>query len=128
VRDRLRSEGRWQAPWFLIRLYLRLGEAASAEALDRDLRHQAASGPSPGLIALFGQLAPGMDMHEALSRQLRLMHSCDPQLHLLTPPSEARPTHLVLGSHRYSVMSMHEHAASLHRVMPCPMLVFSPAN
>ncbi|MDY0744079.1 hypothetical protein SNE35_06165 [Paucibacter sp. R3-3] len=104
VRDRLRSEGRDTLPWFRIHLYLRLGDAASAAALDRDLREQ---GPTQGLIALFGDLEPGLTIETAMARQLDLMS---------------------LDTRRYAVMTLHGDADCLHRVMPCPTLVFCPAN
>ena len=112
--------------WFRIQLYLQLGDAECTAALDHDLRTAALVGRS-GLIAIFGQLAPGLSCHEALTRQLLLLQGCDAQLHLTSPCSASRPTHLQFGAHRYSVLTLHEHADSLHRVMPCPMLVFVPS-
>jgi hypothetical protein len=127
VQERLREEGIERSPWFRIHLYLCLGDADCAQALDRDLRQQAeAGGAELGLIALFGQLAPGMDIQAAMARQLRLMHGCDRQLQLLTTPSESRLTQLCVGPRRYAVLTMHERSSRLHCVMPCPMLVFSP--
>ena len=125
VRERLQSEGRSTLPWFRIHLYLRLGDASSAAALDRDLRQQ---GPTQGLIALFGELGPGLTIQTAMARQLHLMHGADTQLQLVTPPSEQRLTQLTLDSHRYSVLTLHGEADCLHHVMPCPMLVFCPAD
>jgi len=127
VRERLREEGRNHSPWFRIHLYLRLGCPVSAAQLDRELR-QHTEGGRIGMIALFGQLAPGLDIQTAMARQLLLMHGCDKQLHLVTPPSEKRVTCLHLGSQRFDVLTLHEDADSLRRVMPCPMLVFCPAE
>lgn len=128
VRERLRREGHSSADaWFRIRLYLSLGDEATATELDRDLRAEAIGAPS-GLIAMFGQLLPGLSTQAALVRQLTLMHHCDKQLHLLGTPSESRPTEVQVGPHRYAVLMMHEHADCLHRVMPCPMLVFNPIS
>lgn len=132
VSDRLMEERRYasgeaQLPWFRIHLYLSLGDPASALAVDHDLREGCVPG-GMGLIALFGQLAPGLDIHEAMCRQMHLMHGCDEALELLTPPSEKRWTRLNVGPCRYSVLTLHEQAERLHRVMPCPMLIFSPAD
>jgi len=125
VRDRLRSEGRDTVPWFRIKLYLRLGDATSAVALDRDLRQQ---GPTQGLIALFGELGPGLTIQTAMARQLHLMHGADADLQLETSPSEQQFTQLNLDTHRYAVMTLHGDADCLHRVMPCPTLVFCPTD
>ncbi|MDN3922616.1 hypothetical protein [Roseateles violae] len=127
VRQRLQSEGLPPTPWFRIHLYLRLGDMASAQALDRDLRQQAQGGGSLlGLIALFGQLAPDLDIQSALARQLRLMHGCDRQLQLPTPPAEHRLSQVCIGPRRYAVLTLHGQSSRLHCVMPCPMLVFAP--
>ena len=128
VQERLKQEGQGsETDWFRIRLYLQLGDEECAAALDHDLRAAALVGRS-GLIAVFGQLAPGLEnCHEALTRQLMLLQGCDEQLQLTSPCSASRPTHLQFGEHRYAVLTLHEHADSLHRVMPCPMLVFVPS-
>ncbi len=127
VHERLEREGHSRMPWFRIHLYLRLGDAPSAAAVDRDLR-QHSGGERQGLIALFGQLAPDLTIHTAMARQLHLMHGCDRQLHLVTPPSESQPTLLNLGGHRYEVLTSHDQADCLHRIMPCPMLIFCPVG
>ncbi|WP_077034016.1 hypothetical protein [Pelomonas sp. KK5] len=123
VQERLQEEGHAGSPWFRIHLYLRLGDAGTAAALDRDLRQHR----NQGLIALFGQLAPELpSMQAALARQLHLMHGYDRQLQLVSAPAEQRPTQLQLGEQRFAVFTLHGDADCLHRVMPCPMLVFCP--
>ena len=126
VQERLKQEEQGcDTDWFRIQLYLQLGDEGCVAALDQDLRTAALVGRS-GLIAVFGQLAPGLSCHEALTRQLMLLQGCDEQLQLTSPCSTSRPTHLQFGEHRYAVFTMHEEADSLHRVMPCPILVFVP--
>ena len=125
VRDRLQSEGHNPLPWFRISLYLRLGDEDSAAALDRDLRQQ---DPAQGLIALFGDVAPDLDVQDAMQRQLQLLHRVDSQVELGSLPDAQRPTELRLDSHRYAVLPLHGEANCLHRVMPCPMLVFCPED
>ncbi len=127
VHECLQSQGHAHTHWFRIHLYLRMGDPASAAAVDRDLRERT-GGTAQGLIALFGQLAPGLTIQTAMARQLHLMHGCDTQLELETPPSESRGTQLHLGENRYEVVTLHGDADCLHRVMPCPMLVFCPVN
>lgn len=126
VRSRLRRESLCSdSTWFRIRLYLNLGDEGTAAELDRDLRSEAIGAPS-GLIALFGHLVPGLSTQAAMEQQLALMHRCDSQLRLLGRASESRITQLQFGPQRYAVLMLHEHADCLHRVMPCPMLVFNP--
>lgn len=128
VRERLEQEGCPSASdWFRIHLYLQLGDPASAEALDQDLSSPAVGGFA-GLIAIFGQLAPGLSCQQALARQMALLQACDTELQLLSPCTPNRPTQVQHGEYRYSVLMLHERANSLHCVMPCPMLVFSPVR
>ena len=127
VQERLKQEEQGcETDWFRIQLYLQLGDEECATALDQDLRTAALVGRS-GLIAVFGQLAPGLNCHDALTRQLMLLQGCDEELQLTSPCSADRPTHLQFGEHRYAVLTLHEEADCLHRVMPCPILVFVPA-
>ncbi len=128
VRKRLEQDGCASAAgWFRIHLYLQLGDEASATALDLDLRSPAVGGYA-GLIAIFGQLAPGLSCQEALARQMALLQGQDKDLHLLTPCTANRRTQVQHGEYHYSVLMLHEDANSLHCVMPCPMLVFSPVR
>ncbi len=126
VQERLKQEGHGcETDWFRIQLYLQLGDEECAAALDQDLRAAALVGRS-GLIAVFGQLAPGLNCHDALTRQLMLLQGFDEELQVTSPCSADRPTHLQFGEHRYAVLTLHEDADCLHRVMPCPVLVFVP--
>ena len=118
------------APRYAFHLYLCLGDEDCAATLCDDLR-ALAQGPQPqGLIALFGQMADGLDAPAALARLMQLMHAHDRRLHLLSPPPQAEDGRLILslGGQRFKVLSMHGEAHRLCRVMPCPVLVFTPKD
>src|SRR6478735_11345485 len=81
VRLRLRTEGLRQPLRMCIQLYLRIGDPACALALEHDL-HQLgdAAERSVGLIAMFGQLAPGLSLEQAMARQLRPLRRAEASL------------------------------------------------
>lgn len=113
---------------FITHMYRKLGEAESARMLCQDLREQAASAcKTPGLIAVFGHVAEGLDIEAAIARQLRLMQALNKGMHFALLPAEGL-LQLYFGKRRYAVLPMHEQASSLRCVMPCPMLVFISAG